>query len=440
MRGMAWRRVWAAVLCGVLAIVSAEAAVERSIEDALRGEIGATSVKELPQSVGYKGKYLIDILQDVDHEDGDAGTFTQRVVVMHRGYDRPTVLVTEGYSANWALSETYDEELAKYFDCNVVFVEHRFFGESRPEGCPWEYMTETNALADLHSVRQLFGKIYDGKWIATGISKGGETTIEYCAYYPEDVDVYVPYVGPLCFTRRDKRQVELISEVKPVEVREAVEALQHEAMERKDSLLADFEVYCLRNNCYPWRVSVEDLYDLCVLEYAYAFFQWYDAAKVPGKAELLSDEDVLAPIAEMASYFTRVDSDMTAFFYQAAYEQGYYAYDAKPFKGDMSQRLAKRYLKKVFLPYDLRSVRYHRKVSRSVKKWLKKNDPHMVLIYGEVDPWTGAGVTWLEDKQNVKVFIKPGGSHLTRINNMEEGQREEVLTLLSGILGIKAKR
>lgn len=422
------------------ALLAAVCTYSQNLQQTLVEKLGATCVKELSQDLGYAEKLSIHIPQALNHEDPEEGEFEQRIVVMHRGFDRPTVLVTEGYSADWALSPYYDEELAGYFDANVVFVEHRFFGESRPAGCPWEYMTETQALQDLHAVRQLFGKIYTGKWIATGISKGGETTIEYRAYYPEDVDVSVPYVGPLCFTRRDTRQADLIANVKPDSMRTAVEALQQEAMARKERLLPLFEAYCLRNNAYPSRISASQLFDLCVLEYAYAFLQWYDPQKTPTRTCCMSDEEVLAPIAEQAGYFTKVDSNMLSFFYQAAYEQGYYAYNAKPFKGQMSQRLAKRYLKKVFLPTDLQGVRYHKKVSRTVRKWLRKNDPTMVLIYGENDPWTGAGVTWLEGKQNVRVFIKPQGSHATRIRNMEPGQRAEVLALLSEILGIEAKQ
>lgn len=43
---------------------------------------------------------------------------------------------------------------------------------------------------DLHAVRNAFKSIYPGKWIATGISKGGQTTLLYrtflsgrCGYF-----------------------------------------------------------------------------------------------------------------------------------------------------------------------------------------------------------------------------------------------------------------
>ena len=61
----------------------------------------------------------------------------------------------------------------------------------------------------------------------------------------------------------------------------------------------------------------------------------------------------------------------------------------------------------------------------------------MICIYGEIDPWTAAGVTWLNKypKKNLKVYVKPGGSHSTRISNMPEEQRNEILSTLSQWLG-----
>jgi hypothetical protein len=92
------------------------------------------------------------------------------------------------------------------------------------------------------------------------------------------------------------------------------------------------------------------------------------------------------------------------------------------------------------LPDSLNNVKYHKQLSRTVTKFLQKNDPKMIFIYGQIDPWTAAGVTWLKGKQNIHVFIQPGGSHLSRINNMPSNLREEILKILSGWLGEKPQQ
>src|SRR5262249_45582542 len=149
------------------------------------------------ESDHFTEKYLVRITQQLDPHNPAAGTFTQRVVVSHVGFDRPTVLITEGYGGGYAHRPGYREELSEHFDANMVHVEHRYFLESTPEPLNWDYLTCENSAYDLHNVTTTFKQLYPEKWISTGISKGGQTTLLYRAWFPNDVDISVPYVAPL---------------------------------------------------------------------------------------------------------------------------------------------------------------------------------------------------------------------------------------------------
>ena len=81
----------------------------------------------------FSEKYVTYFTQPLDHNRPELGTFRQRVVVSHVGFDRPTVIVTEGYGASYALSPRYREELSRMFNTNMIFVEYRYFLESTPE-------------------------------------------------------------------------------------------------------------------------------------------------------------------------------------------------------------------------------------------------------------------------------------------------------------------
>jgi len=198
---------------------------------------GVTSVEKLATDL-FPEKYLIKINQQVDQKKHNKGSFEQRVVVCHAGFDRPTLLVTEGYWASYGLSPRYMEELSKLFNTNIVLVEYRYFGESVPEPCDWDQLTVANSLADLHNVRETMGKIYTGKWIATGISKGGQTTMFYRSYYPDDVDMSVPYVAPLNKSLEDGRHEIFLSKlVGTAEERAKIEALQTELLKRRATLV-----------------------------------------------------------------------------------------------------------------------------------------------------------------------------------------------------------
>ena len=115
------------------------------------------------------------------------------------------MIVTEGYGAACALRPTYREELSDLFDANMIFVEHRYFLESTPEPCDWQYLTAANSAEDLHAVRETFKALYPGKWISTGISKGGQTSLLYRAFFPDDVGCFRALCGPSCYAREDGR-------------------------------------------------------------------------------------------------------------------------------------------------------------------------------------------------------------------------------------------
>ena len=387
-----------------------------------------TEVKQLETTV-FPEKYVTYFTQPLDHRHPEKGSFRQRIIVSHVGYDRPTVLVTEGYGATYALNPQYREELSKLLNANMIFVEYRYFLESTPDPKDWQYLTAENSADDLHAITTTFKNIYSGKWIATGISKGGQTTLLYRTFYPDDVDISVPYVAPLCYGVEDGRHEPFLHKVSTPENRKIIEDFQLEALKRKATLLPRFEKYCSEKN-YSFRAPIEEIYDYSVLEYSFAFWQWgTPISYIPPVTA--SDEKILAHLLSISepSYFTS-NSGETSFFVQAARELGYYGYDIHPFKKYLSIKSSKGYLHRMMLPEELKDMSFDKTLSRKIKKYLKENDPKMIFIYGENDPWTAAGVTWLKEKKNIHVFIQPGGSHRARINTLPEAEKEQVITLI----------
>lgn len=387
-----------------------------------------TEVKQLETTV-FPEKYVTYFTQPLDHRHPEKGSFRQRIIVSHVGYDRPTVLVTEGYGATYALNPQYREELSKLLNANMIFVEYRYFLESTPDPKDWQYLTAENSADDLHVITTTFKNIYSGKWIATGISKGGQTTLLYRTFYPDDVDISVPYVAPLCYAAEDGRHEPFLRRVSTAEDRKKVKDFQLETLKRKATLLPVFEKYC-QDKGYNFRVPIEEIYDYSVLEYSFAFWQWgTPISYIPPVTA--SDEKILAHLLSISepSYFTS-NSGETSFFVQAARELGYYGYDIHPFKKYLSIKSSKGYLHRMMLPEELKDMSFDKTLSRKIKKYLKENDPKMIFIYGENDPWTAAGVTWLKEKKNIHVFIQPGGSHRARINTLPEAEKEQVITLI----------
>ena len=311
----------------------------------------------------------------------------------------------------------------------MIFVEYRYFLESTPEPKDWQYLTAENSADDLHAITTAFKNIYPGKWIATGISKGGQTTLLYRTFYPDDVDISVPYVAPLCYGVEDGRHEPFLHKVSTPENRKKIEGFQLEALKRKATLLPRFEKYCTEKN-YSFRAPIEEIYDYSVLEYSFALWQWGTSINsIP--ATTASDNDIFSHLLAISEpgYFT-ADSPNASFFVQAARELGYYGYDVQPFKQYLSIRSGEGYLHRLMLPEELKDMPFDKTLSKKITKFLKKQDPKMIFIYGQNDPWTAAGVTWLKNKKNIHVFIQPNGSHLARINTLPEKEKKEVMELI----------
>lgn len=394
---------------------------------------GISQIEQLESDV-YPEKYVVRITQPLDPKNPAAGTFTQRVIIGHVGFDRPTILVTEGYGAAYALNPRYEEELTKLLGANLIFVEYRYFLESTPEPCNWDYLTAENSAYDLHHVNQTFRQLYPGKWISTGISKGGQTTMLYRAFFPDDVDISVPYVAPLCKGVEDGRHEPFLRQVGTRQQRKAIEAFQKEVLRRKTEMLPLLDAFS-KEKALAYRLPLAEVLDYCVLEYPFALWQWGTPVEVIPSMKADS-QTLFKHLMEISSadYFS--DNQPTIpFFVQAARELGYYGYDTKPFRKYLTIDSSRDYLNRLMLPRELvGTIEFRPALYQKIHDFLKENDPKMIFIYGEIDPWSAAHVPLFEGKVNQQVYFQPNGSHRARIGNMPEEIKEKILMQLNGWL------
>ena len=413
--------LWLALLC----VVTTWAAPDE-LRQKLAALQGISGIEKLESEV-YPEKYLVRITQQVDPKNPAAGTFTQRVVIGHVGFDRPTVIVTEGYGGAYALNPKYQEELTKLLNANLVFVEYRYFLESTPEPKNWDYLTAENSAYDLHHVNQTFRQLYQGKWISTGISKGGQTTCLYRAYFPDDVDFSVPYVAPLNRAVEDGRHEPFLRQVGTKAERDRILAFQKAVLKQKAAIVPMLENYCQEHKL-TFRIPMAEVLDYSVLEYPFATWQWGTPVdRVPEPTA--SAADLFKHLMEISepSYFSN-EQPYVSFDVQACRELGYYGYDTAPFKGLLTIKSTKGYLNKLMLPTELiDKVEFRPELYHKVYNFLKDNDPKMIFIYGEIDPWSATRVPTFRGKKNEQIYIQPRGSHRARISNMPEEMKKQIM-------------
>jgi PS-10 peptidase S37. len=239
-------------------VIGQDTELLKAIENLKSQGYGITSIEKLAidstMEKPFSEKYCINFEQPIDHNNPNIGKFKQRVIIGFAGFERPSEVVTEGYGAKYAFNPKYRDEPSRLFNTNMVFVEHRYFIGSVPfrqedttitdEQLNWEYMNAEQAAGDLHNIVSAFKKIFPGKWIASGISKGGQTTMFYRAFYPNDVDISIPYVGPLCKGVEDGRHEPFIASFAGTpQEREIIKNYQIELLKRRKTIEPILEEY-----------------------------------------------------------------------------------------------------------------------------------------------------------------------------------------------------
>lgn len=419
-------------LISMLAVVSifcASSVCAQSLCEQLSALPSVKKVEVLDRGA-FKEKYLLWFEQPVSYKDSTKGVFLQRVFVGNICRDSSTVFVTEGYNADYAARDKYRDELSKLFNLNNVVVEHRYFAPSAPDTLDWKHLTAANEARDLHRIITELKTIYPAKWVSTGISKGGQNCVIFRAFYPDDVDFTVSYVGPFCRGVEDGRHEPFIASNGTGESdRAAVRAFQEEFLRRRATIQPMLEKMC-NDNGYTFRVPISEVYDMCALEFSFAFWQWgYPVSEIPGKKA--SDKEMLAYLEKVSGpdYF-RIENPHASFYVMAAKELGYYGYDVEPFKDLLTISSAKDYLYRIFLPESASDVKFDRWLSRKMDRFLRRNKCNIIFIYGEYDPWSAVRAGD-RHRENNHIFIQPGGSHRARIGTFDSATQKEIKGIIS---------
>ncbi len=383
--------------------------------------------EEISTPLGYEAAYELKIKQPIDHENPDKGYFYQRAYLSHKGFERPTVMVTQGYSS----SRNKVGEVAELLTANQIDIEHRFFGESIPDSMDYQYLTLEQATADLHHINEIFKLIYSGKWISTGISKGGQTTIFYRYFYPNDVNVSIPYVAPLNLSLEDNRIYTFLDSVGSDECRNKIKAIQKRLLTDREAVLPLLKWYTYGAQLRFNYLTFEEAFEYAVLEYSFSFWQWgSDCDKIP---------EADAPIEEVLYHFVTVsgldffaDASMKAYashYYQAGAQMGYYGYNIEPFKNLLKVLPTTQNPSAVFMPNKM-VVPFNNEVPRKALSWLKNKGDQMVYINGNADTWSA---TAIRPSKNVDAlyFFLAGQDHAgARIKNMTITERAELVNAL----------
>lgn len=371
----------------------------------------------------YKSAYKLMIRQPLDHDNPEAGYFYQKVYLSHKGYDRPTAIITNGYNRN----SNNITEVARILDANQLNVEHRYFGESVPDSLDYSYLNFKQITADLHRIRVLFDEIYAGKWVSSGISKGGTTTIFYRYFYPDDVVVSIPYVAPINHSDEDPRIYTFLDTIGTDECRAKILAFQKDILRHSEDARDKLKWFTKGKGFTFDYLGFDQAFEYAVLEYPFSFWQYgHDCSKIPGaKAEL---DEKIQHLLDLVGLEFYADASMTGYashYYQSATEMGYYGYQLDKFRKLLKFIPTDKNPSASFTPNKMK-VSFDGKLTNKVADWTLNNDEEFIYINGALDTWSATAVPPYESQTSMFFFI-PEKHHATaRINNMSADNQKKL--------------
>ena len=405
---------------------------QSELQQKIKSLPGIISVEEINASGFYTEAFEVYFEQPLDHNNMEGEKFAQRMYLSHIDVSQPIVLHTAGYNVD----SNRVIELAEILQSNHLIVEHRYFGKSVPEQMKWKYLTVEQAAADHHKIVETFKEIYDGKWITSGISKGGQTTIFHRYFYPDDVDASVAYVAPLNIAQEDPRIYSFLRTVGSEECRENMIEFQREVLKRKEDLLPLFKNK-YQSLDYTYSLGDDEyIFEYVVLEYGFAFWQWQNETceeipPVDATNEVLFNHLIkCSPIKYLSDQGIK---PIASFFYQAYAEIGYYGYDITDFRDLLTE--IKEPTSKIFLPKGT-DPEFNYPLMQKINTWVQKEGNNMLFIYGEYDTWSAPAVQ-LTGETNAVKMVKEGGSHRTRIKHFSDEEKEIIYNTLEKWLNIR---
>ncbi|WP_447037554.1 aminopeptidase [Streptomyces sp. DSM 118878] len=406
------------------------------IKDRLLAIPGMSLIEEKPYP-GYRF-FVLNYTQPVDHRRPSKGTFKQRLTVLHKDTSRPTVYYTSGYSVSTNPSR---REPTQIVDGNQISMEYRFFTPSRPAPADWSKLDIWQAATDQHRIYRALKPIYGKKWLATGISKGGMTATYYERFYPRDMAGIVSYVAPNdVVDKEDSAYDEFLANVGTKECRDRIQAVQREALIRREPLSKKLAAYAAaENRTFHTVGTLDKAFEAVVLDLAWGFWQYQPAATACGEipdAATMSDQDLFDYVDSVGGWSSYTDQGLepyTPYYYQAGTELG--SPDiSQPWLGDLSRYGYQP--PRNFVPRDI-PMKFKPTAMRDIDRWVRHNGHRMMYVYGEYDPY---GAEQFRPARGAKhdsyVFTAPGANHGATVSQLTADEKAKATQRIKAWAGV----
>ncbi|WP_418059077.1 S28 family serine protease [Pimelobacter simplex] len=418
------------------ALTSTGAATGADIADRIAALPGVTSVTEATAPAGYRF-FRLTFRQPADHRNPRAGTFEQRLTLLHKDTSRPMVMYTSGYNVSQNPSRS---EPTQIVDGNQLSMEYRYFEPSIPARTDWpKQLTIWQAAADQHAIIRSFQRLYRENWITTGGSKGGMTATYHRRFFPDDVDGTVPYVAPNDVDNdKDAYNTFLANVGTDPQCRAALTAVQRRILGPDRAWFLERTRQDAEATGDGWEIlgSLDRGMETAVVDLYFTFWQYSPqsaCADVPGP-DATNEQvwDWTQGVVPLTGYLDQGLRGTLAYYYQAAYQLGWYEAYEKPLAGVL--RYPGGWGGANFVPRELRPIHFDKRAMADIDRWVRTRSTQMLYVYGGNDPWGAEQFSCGKPakpghhgkpgkRRECSVHVVEGGTHGARIAQLPEAER-----------------
>jgi len=391
-------------------------------------------------ATGYRF-FTMTIDQPVDHQNPSGAHFTQRITLMHRDCSAPTIVYNSGYGVS---SRGSRSELTRLVGGNQISMEHRFFVASIPNPPDWTKLVIEQAAADQHNVIQTFKALYQGRWLTTGASKGGMTSVFHRRFWPNDVDGTVAYVAPIDYAgdavqSPSNRYFQFLENVgTDPTCRQNLKTFQRTLLSRRQAMIAQMNTFAQQNgDTFGNPVPADKVFEFATEEMPFIFWQYGDpsnCANIPPATA--TDAQVFQFFSDSAQLAEWTDSSMAyflAYYYQSGNQLGYPASD-ESYLADLLQYPGQDQ-PPAYLPPEVPVPTYSDAAMHDVQNWVATQGAHILLIYGQNDPWSSGAIDIGNATDSFRFFV-PGGNHGSNISMLSATDKPMALDAISRWSGV----
>ncbi|WP_188113418.1 S28 family serine protease [Nocardioides humilatus] len=405
-----------------------------------------TEVKNAPRGTRF---FRIKVSVPVDYADPQYPTFELRVNLLHRGFDRPTVVETSGYRL-W--DDPYRSEVTRIVDGNQLDIEHRFFSPSLPKHPDWgTQLTIRQVADDDHRVVSAFRHLYDGNWLSTGDSKGGMAATYFRRFYPTDVNATIAYVAPNDVVDDVDAYPTFLAEIGGKDLadcRSRLVALQRRMLTDRGWFRGRLSRFSAEKSLtWDYVGSLDRGFEASVVDMYFAYWQYWGerACKDVPIAKRMSNAQVWRYAGSVEAWGNLADQRRyysLPYHFQAATQIG----GPQPYERPLRDLL--RYpgadTPANILPPWMKPAAFDPDAMVDIDAWVRTDARRMMFIDGQDDPWSAEPFRCGADAQERSCvrLVVPHGTHGAVIGELRTAQRDAAERLIrrwAGLRGVSAR-